>query len=69
LLQRLPIHKIKIDKSFITHITTSSRDQALVEMTAFICQRLDLEWLAEGVETEEQRQALSKRGCQAFQVT
>lgn len=67
LLQRLPIHKIKIDKSFITHITTSSRDQALVEMTAFICQRLDLEWLAEGVETEEQRQALSKRGCQAFQ--
>ncbi len=66
-LQRFPIDTLKIDRSFITEIP---HNQSAVEIaTAIIAMahKLELEVVAEGVETEQQRQFLTEQGCEYLQ--
>jgi EAL domain-containing protein (putative c-di-GMP-specific phosphodiesterase class I) len=57
-LANLPIDGIKIDRAFIIGLATDSRDYGVLEGILSIACRLNLEVVAEGIETEGQRQAL-----------
>jgi len=61
-LKRLPIHELKIDKSFIQDVTTDLNDAALVETILAVAQHLHLQVVAEGVETAAQAAFLNVRG-------
>jgi diguanylate cyclase (GGDEF)-like protein/PAS domain S-box-containing protein len=60
-LKRLPIHELKIDKSFIQDVTTDANDAALVETILAVAKHMHLKVVAEGVETEEQAEFLNHR--------
>ncbi|HZZ11661.1 MAG TPA: bifunctional diguanylate cyclase/phosphodiesterase, partial [Paraburkholderia sp.] len=66
-LQRFPLAKLKIDRSFVENLLTSRNDQAIVSAVVGLAQTLDLELVAEGVETEEQRSLLTEMGCDHIQ--
>lgn len=66
-LKRLPIHELKIDKSFIRDITSNDNDSVLVDAILSIAERFGLRVVAEGVETLEQRNFLRDRGDVVFQ--
>jgi len=61
-LKRLPIHELKIDKSFIDDVTTEPNDAALVETIIAVTTHLHLQVVAEGVETQAQADFLNARG-------
>ena len=61
-LKRLPIHEIKIDKSFVQDMTTNANDASLVETILSVAQHMHLRVVAEGVETAEQAAFLNLRG-------
>ncbi|HEX5338177.1 MAG TPA: EAL domain-containing protein [Gallionella sp.] len=61
-IKRLPIHELKIDKSFIQDSTTDPNDAALVETILAIAQHLHFQVVAEGVETRAQADFLNARG-------
>ncbi len=67
LLKRLPIDELKIDKSFVDDMLHSDSASAMVESIIAIAEKLGLSTVAEGVETAEQRAALSNMGCTLFQ--
>ncbi|WCN13700.1 EAL domain-containing protein [Marinomonas mediterranea] len=67
LLSHLPIDELKIDKSFISEITTDPKTRAMVEGIIAIAQQLNFTTVVEGVETEEQRQILQSLECDIFQ--
>lgn len=62
-IKRLPIHELKIDKSFIQDSTTDPNDAALVETILSIAQHLHFQVVAEGVETQAQADFLNARGA------
>ncbi len=66
-LKRLPIDKLKIDRSFVAGVTDARGDRAIVAAALSIAQALDLAVVAEGVETEAQRDALRAQGCRLAQ--
>ncbi len=66
-LQRFPLSKLKIDRSFVENLLTSRNDQAIVNAVVGLARTLDLEIVAEGVETEAQRELLTKLGCDHIQ--
>lgn len=66
-LKRFPIDTLKVDKSFVRDITTDSNDAAIIETIIALGQSLDIEVVAEGVETAEQLAFLSARECSAIQ--
>jgi EAL domain-containing protein (putative c-di-GMP-specific phosphodiesterase class I) len=66
-LKRLPLDQIKIDQSFVRDITTDSSDIVIVRTIIAMARSLDIAVIAEGVETEGQRQLLLKNGCTHYQ--
>lgn len=66
-LKRLPLSQLKIDQSFIRDIVVDSNDRSIVYTIIAMAQSLNLNVIAEGVETEGQRQLLLSKGCTAYQ--
>ena len=66
-LKRLPVDVLKIDRSFIQEIETDPSDSAIVSGIIGLAQNLEMKTVAEGVETEAQREMLRALGCDSFQ--
>jgi diguanylate cyclase (GGDEF)-like protein len=66
-LRRLPIHGLKIDRSFVAGLTKGAEDSAIAAGVVSLAHSLGLAALAEGVETPEQLEKLSELGCDLAQ--
>ncbi|MEI7028222.1 bifunctional diguanylate cyclase/phosphodiesterase [Paenibacillus sp. y28] len=66
-LKRFPISKIKIDKSFIDGIHRDDKDEAIISAMILVSRQLQLDVVAEGVETAEQVRFLQEIGCSHIQ--
>lgn len=62
-LQRFPIHTLKIAQTFMRSVGEDPQSAAIASMVVDLCRQLDLEIVAEGIETEAQRDFLLDRGC------
>ncbi|MCX5068331.1 bifunctional diguanylate cyclase/phosphodiesterase [Micromonospora lupini] len=67
LLSRIPVHELKIDRSFVTTMESSAEAAAVIRSTLDLGRSLNLAVVAEGVESEPQRRALWELGCVAGQ--
>jgi len=67
ILRKLPIDELKIDKSFVDTILNDITAEKMVQNIITIGKNLDLNVLAEGVETKEQESVLKTLGCDRFQ--
>jgi len=66
-LRELPVHRLKIDKSFIAEVDESKAAAAIARAIVTMGQSLDLEIVAEGVETQSQLDYLREVGCDEVQ--
>jgi EAL domain-containing protein (putative c-di-GMP-specific phosphodiesterase class I)/GGDEF domain-containing protein len=66
-LQKLPVSELKIDRSFVINIDQQDSTQKLVKAIIEMGHGLDLHVIAEGIETQAERQTLIKLGCDAIQ--
>jgi EAL domain-containing protein (putative c-di-GMP-specific phosphodiesterase class I) len=66
-LKRLPLHAIKLDRSMIEGIVEDPRDLAVLRGILAMAGALGLEVIAEGVESEAQRDAIAREGCASWQ--
>ncbi len=66
-LQRFPIHRLKIDKTFVSGLATDLNARTLVKTIIAMADALDLEVVAEGVETVQQLHALADLNCSQAQ--
>ena len=66
-LKRFPIDTLKLDQSFVRDVMTDATDAAIVAAVITMAHSLDLEVVAEGVETEAQLEFLTRQGCDKLQ--
>ena len=66
-LKQLPLDQLKIDKSFVRDLVTDNSDKAIVRTIIAMANSLSLNVIAEGVETDDQRQRLFNKGCNNYQ--
>ena len=66
-IRRLPVHRLKIDQSFVHRLGKDGQDDAIVRAIIDLGHSLDLKITAEGVETAEQLQRLQELGCDEAQ--
>ena len=63
----LPLDEIKIDQSFVRDVLSDPNDASIAHSILALGQSLNLDVVAEGVETEAQHVFLADRGCQTYQ--
>ena len=66
-LTRLPLHQLKIDQSFVRNLGARATDDVIVQTIIGMGRNLELEVIAEGVETQEQKDFLVRHGCDLYQ--
>jgi diguanylate cyclase (GGDEF)-like protein len=66
-LRRFPISELKIDRSFVDKIVTDAEDASIVDAMIGLGESLDIDVVAEGVETQEVLEMLRKFGCHTIQ--
>ena len=66
-LKKLPLDIIKIDRSFVSGISIEKTDEAIVDATIVLAERLNMHCIAEGVETRAQLDYLTQRNCHYIQ--
>jgi EAL domain-containing protein (putative c-di-GMP-specific phosphodiesterase class I) len=66
-LKSLPVHELKVDRSFVSQMTSNVSDAVIVRSTVDLGRNLGLRVVAEGVEDSETLQALDALGCDAVQ--
>ena len=66
-LKKLPLNQLKIDQSFVRDMTIDGSDNAIVQTIIAMAHNLNMDVIAEGVETQAQRQLLLNEGCSHFQ--
>jgi diguanylate cyclase (GGDEF)-like protein/PAS domain S-box-containing protein len=66
-IQRFPVQRLKIDRSFVSRMCLEQEDRAIVQTIVALAHNLKLHLVAEGVETEEQLAQLKELGCEYAQ--
>ena len=63
-LYQLPIHTLKVDRAFVNRLTGGSSHGEIVDTIIMLAHNLGMDVIAEGIETQEQFDALKQRGCE-----
>jgi diguanylate cyclase (GGDEF)-like protein len=66
-LKRLPVNKLKVDRSFVSDLGASTKSDSIVKAIISLAHGLGMTVVAEGVETKAQRYLLAEYGCDQFQ--
>ncbi len=66
-LKNLPINQVKIDQSFVRNMHANKSDIAIIKSVLLLGEALNIEVIAEGVETKEHYERLKQLGCKLFQ--
>ena len=66
-IKNMPLHELKIDKSFITNLTSDEQNKAIVHTTIELAHNMNLSVVAEGIEDEQTLRQICAMGCEEAQ--